>query len=330
MSEERRRRIQAFAGVAVSVLIGSLALWVLYRTFQRISLVDVLARMRATPLDTLLLAALCAAGAFTMLAFYEAIVVRYVKGDIGRARPMFTALIAFPLGHAIGQAMLSGGAIRYRMYAPAGFSAREVGATVLMCNLAYGLAVGLMLDLSLVLAAERLAPCFRISSEWLRVLGCIGLAKDVGYVLLVIFRRAPVRVRGWSFKLPSPAMTALQYLVGVIDVVLVSSVLYLLLPESVQLGYLPFVAVYLASVLVGIVSHVPAGLGVIESVLLLLLPDVPPEQLLASVLMYRVIVEIIPLLVALALWGSFETFALDGVRLRLLRPRGRADADPPG
>ena len=65
---------------------------------------------------------------------------------------------------------------------------------------------------------------------------------------------------------------------------------------------------------VGIVSHVPAGLGVIESVLLLLLPDVPPEQLLASVLMYRVIFEIIPLLIALAVWGSFETFALDGVR----------------
>jgi uncharacterized membrane protein YbhN (UPF0104 family) len=109
-----------------------------------------------------------------------------------------------------------------------------------------------------------------------------------------------------------------------VDVVLVSSVLYLLLPDSVQLGYLPFVAVYLASVLVGIVSHVPAGLGVIESVLLLLLPDVPPEQLLASVLMYRVIFEIIPLLIALAVWGSFETFALDGVRLRLMQPRRKS------
>jgi drug/metabolite transporter (DMT)-like permease len=60
----------------------------------------------------------------------------------------------------------------------------------------------------------------------------------------------------------------------------------------------------------------------------LVLPDVPPEQLLASVLMYRVIYEIIPLLVALALWGSYETFGLDGVRLRLMRPRHRPS--PPG
>lgn len=325
MSRVRRHRFKAIAGIAVSVLIGSIALWVLYRTFQRISLADVLAQMRATSTDALALAGLCAAAAFTVLAFYEAIVVRYVKDDIGRAKPMLTALIAFPLGHAIGQAMLSGGAIRYRMYAPAGFSAMEVGATVLMCNLAYGLAVGLMLDVSLVLAADRLAPLFRISEQWLRIIGCIGLAKDFAYVLLVAFRRAPVRVRGWSFKLPTPAMTAIQYVVGLIDVALMSSVLYLLLPDSVQLAYLPFVAVYLASVLIGIVSHVPAGLGVIESVLLVLLPDVPPEQLLASVLMYRVIVEIIPLLVALALWGSYETFAHDGVRLRLMRPRPRSD-----
>ncbi|HEX7375404.1 MAG TPA: lysylphosphatidylglycerol synthase domain-containing protein [Steroidobacteraceae bacterium] len=330
MSAESRHKAKAFAGIAVSVLIGSLAVWVLYRTFQRISLADVLIQMRATSLHTLLLAAACAACAFTVLALYETVVVHYVKDDIGRAKPIVTALIAFPLGHAIGQAMLSGGAIRYRMYSPAGFSAREVGATVLMCNLAYGLAVGLMLDLSLVLAADRLAPLFRISSTWLMAIGGIGLVKDVGYMLLVIFRDAPVRLRGWSFNLPTPAMTAVQYVVGLIDVALVSSVLYLLLPDSAQLSYLPFVAVYLASVLVGIVSHVPAGLGVIESVLLLLLPDIPPEQLLASVLMYRVIVEIIPLLISLALWGTYEAFARDGVRLRLMRPRKAAPRDSQG
>ena len=63
MPEARRQRIRTIAGVVVSVLIGSLALWVLYRTFQQISIVDVLARMRAMPRDTLLLAALCAATA---------------------------------------------------------------------------------------------------------------------------------------------------------------------------------------------------------------------------------------------------------------------------
>jgi uncharacterized membrane protein YbhN (UPF0104 family) len=321
MPDPRRSALKTYVGIVVSVLLAGLAAWVLWRTFQRISFADVVTQMRAVPAATLALAASCAAGAFTTLAFYEVAVVRYVKHCIGRAKPMFTAFIAFPLGHAVGQAMLSGGALRYRMYTPAGFSATEVGATVLLANLPYALAFGLALDLALVLAAPTLEPLFRISSEWLFALGCIGLAKDFGYALVILLRKKPIRLGGWAVNLPTPAMTALQLVVGAIDVGLVSTVLYLLLPDSAGLAYLPFLAVYLASVLAGVLSHVPAGLGVLESMLLLLLPDVPPEQLLAAVLMYRVIYEIVPVLCALVLWGTFEGFARDGVRSRLFGRR---------
>jgi glycosyltransferase 2 family protein len=317
MPDPRRQRFKTTIGVIVSVLLAGLAAWVLIRTFQRIAFADVIEQMRAVPARTLAIAALCAAGAFTTLALYEVAVVRYVKHCIGRARPMVTAFIAFPLGHAVGQAMLSGGAVRYRMYTPAGFRATEVGATVLLANLPYALAFGLFLDLSLVIAADTLEPMFRISSEWLRALGCLGLAKDFGYMLLVALRRKPVRLGGWAVNLPTPAMTALQYVVGIIDVGLVSSVLYLMLPESAGLAYLPFLAVYLASVLAGVLSHVPAGLGVLESMLLLMLPGVPPEQLLAAVLMYRVLYEVIPVLLALILWSMFEGFSREGVLSRL-------------
>ena len=326
MPDPRRNRLKTVLGVAASVLIAGLAAYVLYRTFQRISVADVLRNVRKVPAETLLLAVACAVGAFATIAAYEIVVVRYVKHCIGRARPVLTALIAFPLGHAAGQTVLSGSALRYRMYAPAGFTATEVGATVLLCGLPYALAFGLLFDLSLVFGAEALAPLFRISSEWLFALGCLGLAKDVGYVVFVWRRKKPIRLGGWAVKVPTLRMTALQLTVGIIDIGLISSVLYLLLPDSAQIAFLPFLAVYLASILVGVVSHVPAGLGVLESMLLLLLPHVPPEQLLASVLLYRVIYEIVPLVIALAIWGAFELLARDGARHRLLRP---ADAPRP-
>jgi phosphatidylglycerol lysyltransferase len=317
MPNPRRSRLKTTLGVAVSVLLASVAVWVLIGTFQRINFGDVLQQMRAVSGGTLAMAALCATGAFATLATYEIVLVRYVKHCIGRAKPVMTALIAFPLGHALGQAMLSGGALRYRMYTPAGFTATEVGATVLMANLPYALAFGLLLDISLVVAAETLEPMFRISSEWLRALGCLGLAKDAGYLLLIALRRKPVGLGGWKVDLPTPAMTALQLVVGIIDIGLVSSVLYLLLPDAAGIAYLPFLAAYLASILAGVLSHVPAGLGVLESMLLLLLPDVPPEQLLAAVLMYRAIYEIVPALIALGLWTAFEGFATDGALLRV-------------
>ena len=320
MPDPRRSRLKTYLGIAGSVVIAGLAAYVLYTTFQRISFADVLANVRATPAGTLWLAAACAAGAFTVLAAYEVVVVRYVKHCIGRSKPVITALIAFPLGHAVGQALLSGSALRYRMYAPAGFSAMEVGATVLLCGMPYVLAFGLLLDLALVFGADELAPLFRISSEWLFALGCLGLVKDVGYLVFVWRRKKPVRLGGWAVNVPPLRLTALQLVVGVVDIVLISSVLYLLLPDSAEIALLPFIAVYLASILVGVVSHVPAGLGVLESMLLLLMPHVPPEQLLASVLLYRVIYEVIPLVIALGIWGTYELVANDGARKRLLRP----------
>ncbi|NJD30654.1 MAG: UPF0104 family protein [Gammaproteobacteria bacterium] len=320
MTDPRRNRIKAALGVGASVVIACLAAYVLYRTFQRISFADVVDNMRKVAPARLALATACAFGALFMLSLYEIVVVRYVKHCIGRAKPMITALITFPLGHAVGQAMLSGGALRYRMYTPAGFTAMEVGATALLCNLPYGLGFGLLLDIALVAGAEQLAPLFRVSSGWLVALGCVGLAKDVGYVLLVWLRKKPIRLGGWAVNLPSLRLTALQFGLGIADVLLVSSVLFLLLPESARLAYLPFLAVYLASVLVGVLSHVPAGLGVLESMLLLLLPHVPPAELLASVLLYRVIYEILPLLMSLALWGGYELLADDGARMRLMHP----------
>lgn len=326
----RRSPLKTYVGIAVSVLLAALAAYVLWRTFQRISFADVVAQMRAVPPATLALAGLCAAAAFTVLAFYEVAVVRYVKGEIGSAKPMLTAFIAFPLGHAVGQAMLSGGALRYRMYTPAGFSATEVGATVLLATMPYALGFGLLLDVSLVFAADMLAPMFRISSKWLFLLGCIGLCKDAAYALLILVRTRPIKLGGWSVNLPTPAMTALQLVVGLADIFLVSIILYMLLPESIGIGYLAFLGAYLASVLVGVLSHVPAGLGVLESMLLLLLPEVPPEQLLAAVLMYRVIYEIIPVGISLALWGTFEGFSRDGALLRTFRRQDRATrADKP-
>jgi uncharacterized membrane protein YbhN (UPF0104 family) len=319
--DPRRNRLKTTIGLAASLVIAGLAILVLYQTFQRIEPADVLRKMLEVPRAKLLLAAACATGAFLAIALYEGIVVRYVKHPLGIIKPALTALIAYPIGHALGQMLLSASALRYRMYTPAGFSAVEVGATVLMCALPYALAFGLIVDLALVFAPDRMAVAVGIEAKWLFALGILGLAKDVGYLTFVARRKAPIRLGGWAVNLPTLPMSVLQIVVGLIDIGLISSILYLLLPASADIAFLPFVAIYLASILAGSLSHVPAGIGVLESMLLLLLPAVPPAELLAAVLLYRVIYEVIPLMIALALWGAFELVADDGMRVRMLRPR---------
>lgn len=324
--DPRRNRWKAAIGVFVSVAIAAVAAWVLFQTFQRISLADVVRSMQSVPVERVLLAGVCVVALYILLPAFEIAAVRYVKDYRGLGRPVVTALVACPLGHAIGGALLSAGAIRYRMYRPAGFSAIEIGATILMCTLPAVLAFGWLIDLALIFGAGRLAPVFHLPEAWLVAAGVVGLIKDVGYLLLVRLRKAPVRLGGWAVNLPTPGMTVLQTVVGIIDLLLVTCVLYVLMPPSMALGFLPFLAVYLASMMAGILSHVPAGFGVLESVLLVLLPQVPADELLAAVLLYRVIYEVIPLLMALGVWAGWELLAPEGARLRFSEASRRSSA----
>ena len=132
-----------------------------------------------------------------------------------------------------------------------------IGATVLLCGLPYVLAFGLLFDLALVFGSTALAPLFRVPAGWLFALGCIGLVKDAAYLLFVYRRKAPIRLGGWAVNLPTPRMTALQILVGVVDICLIAAILYLLLPPTAGIAFLPFVAVYLASIIVGVLKTGP-------------------------------------------------------------------------
>ena len=61
-------------------------------------------------------------------------------------------------------------------------------------------------------------------------------------------------------------------------------------------------------------SNVPGGVGVFESVLLLLLRSVPADQLLGALLAYRAIYYFAPFAIALALLGAHELWVHRGAR----------------
>ena len=122
-------------------------------------------------------------------------------------------------------------------------------------------------------------------------------------------RRGPIRLRWFDLELPTPRMTAVQYVLGMVDAVSAIAVLYVLLPDGTSIGILPFAAVYVLAVLAGLLSSVPAGLGVFESVLLLLLREVPADGLLGAVLAYRLVYELVPFALGVSLFIGWEAWS---------------------
>jgi len=274
------------------------------------------------PVPIMLVALLCSAGVYTTVGLYEGIAVRIASGRNLRRQAFRTAVIANPLGRAIGVAMASGGALRYRMYAPEGLSIREVGAVILLVAMPYVFGVGWLIDLSLLLHLQDAARAFKLPVAIVAVFGVFGLAKDVGWLAFVASRKEPITIRGQSIRLPSLRDALAQIAFGLVQISLMTTILYLFMPPELNMTWPAFVAIYCISFVAGQVSNVPAGLGVLEAALFLLLPHVPPGKLVSAVLAYRAVYELIPLGVALSLLLIYETTNKAGIIRKRFRTSG--------
>lgn len=300
-------------------LVG-LAAWVLADRLQSIDFHDVMQQLLALPPTSMLVGLACSVGVYTLVGIYEGIAVRIATGRRMYATAFRTAIIANPIGRAIGMALVSGGALRYRMYAASGLSAREVATVVVIASMPYFFSVGWLIDLSLLFNAGRAAQALRLSVGLVLLLGAIGLAKDIGWLTFVIARRKPVMIGGQATPIPTLRDTSLQLAIGLTQISLMTAMLYLFMPPELNMSWPAFIAIYCIAFVAGQLSNVPAGLGVLEAALLLMLPHVPPAKLLGAVLAYRAVFEILPLLVALTLFVTFESTSAGGfVRRRVLR-----------
>lgn len=290
--------------------------WVLMHRLRTVDSADVLAQLRALPPGVIWGGVACSAGAYALVGLYEGIAVRLATGRRMVWHPLRTALIANPIGRAIGMAMVSGGALRYRMYATEGLSVRQVGAIIMLVAMPYLIAVGWLIDLSLLLNIASASRALRLPPAAIVTLACLGLARDVGWLAFVWRRRQPIVVRRQSIRLPHLRDTLIQTAFGLAQLSLMSTILYLFMPAELGMRWPAFVAVYCIAFVAGQISNVPAGLGVLEAALLLLAPHVPPSKLLGAVLAYRAVFELLPLMVAIVLLLLFETTHPGGLARR--------------
>ena len=303
--------------------IAAVAIWVVAQRIGEIDFDEVMRDLAAVPMPIVIAALLCSAGVYTTVGLYEGIAVRLASGRNLRRQAFRTAVIANPLGRAIGVAMVSGGALRYRMYAPEGLSIREVGAIILLVAMPYVFGVGWLIDISLLLHLQDAARAFQLPVAVVAIFGVLGLAKDVGWLAFVASRTEPITIRGQSIRLPSLRDALVQIAFGLVQISLMTTILYLFMPPELNMTWPAFVAIYCLSFVAGQVSNVPAGLGVLEAALFLLLPQVPPGKLVGAVLAYRALYELLPLGVALVLLLIYETTNKAGiVRRRLQKESG--------
>lgn len=286
------------------------AIYLIAERIRGIRFSDILAQIQSLPPEAVLVATALSAAAYALVGVYEGIALHRITGQWRMWYAMRTTVIANPVGRAIGVALVSGGALRYRFYSAIGLNAKQVGTLIVLMAMPYVLGVGWLIDLSLLVHPHVGSNALGLATSVILIIASIGLLKDLGWLAFVTVRRAPIAIGQLQINVPSLGHTLLQITLGIAQILCNTGILYLLMPAELGMSWPAFIAIYCIAFVAGQLSNVPAGLGVLEAVLLLLLPQVPPAKLLGAVIVYRAVFEVLPLFVGLVLWTLYEIGAL--------------------
>jgi uncharacterized membrane protein YbhN (UPF0104 family) len=284
-----------------------LAAWILWHRLKSVHFADVVEHLRSVSASRLAIALGCSLACYTLVGIYERLAFRFVTGRQEFWPPFRTGAIANPIGRAIGAALFSAGALRYRLYSAMGLNAKQVSAIVVLALMTFVLSVGWLIDISLLALPQQASKTLHVATGTVTLIAVIGLCKDVGWIVLVTKRREPITIRNFSLPLPSLRHTLAQLGIGFVQLSSITGILYAFMPAELNMRWPAFVGVYCIAFVAGQLSNVPAGLGVLEAALLLMLPQVPPAKLMGAVLAYRGVFELLPLIVALVALVWVET-----------------------
>jgi phosphatidylglycerol lysyltransferase len=304
-----------FLGLA---LFG-LALFWLHHLLGQYRWRDILGHVHAISPMKLLRASLFTLAGYGCLTLYDALAVRFAGARVAYPRVALISFMGYAIGHNVGLNTLSGGAVRYRAYTALGLGAKQIATIIAFGSVTFLLGAGFLLGLSLLTQAGMSGSALHVHA-WLAVLaGGALLAAVAAYLRLVCTRHEPLRFRRIVIPVPKPRVAFAQLAVACTDLLCAASVLYVLLPPQAAIGFAAFAGIYLIAIAAGVISNVPGGIGVFETVLLLLLPSVPKDRLLGALVAYRAIYYFIPFGVALALLGAHELWVHRGPAVRLVQ-----------
>lgn len=284
-------------------MVVLLAAYLLYRNLSQYSWDAIVQSVWAIPRSRIVLAILSAAASYFCLSWFDWLALRYVKQNLPYRRAALASFAALSLGHNIGLAALSSGAVRYRFYSRWGVRLGDIAKVILFCGVTVGLGLTTLAACALLLRPELAARITGLPQPWIIALGLGCLAAAVGYIALSITWRTPHRFRDWTIEMPPPRLAIAQIFIGLLNFSFVAACLYHTLAAVGEVSYLGVAAVYVLANTTALITHVPGGLGVIEAVVLYLLPG---ANVVGALIAFRAIYYLLPLCIGGPLFALSE------------------------
>ncbi len=281
------------------VILGAAA-WILRHYLSSMSWHDIRAAWTRLPPARIAGSVACTCVSFAMLAAFDVLAVRSaVPGRVPVWLAAFAGVVSNAMSNTLGFPALTGGAVRYRIYTAVGLTAGDIARIVWLAGM--GVALGFVVVTTGALVWEP-----SIAHGWGRFPGvALVLFLVVGLAWLARKPRS-LTIWRWTLIFPSAPVAGTQLLMGAVEMTAAISAFYILLPPESAPPFVDFLPIYVAAVLAGVVSHVPGGLGVFETIMIASFPPEARPDLLTALVCYRLCYGVLPLAVSLLSLGVFE------------------------
>jgi phosphatidylglycerol lysyltransferase len=310
-------------GPGVSAVLFFVALHVLRGELHTFGYREISRTVRAIPSRLLLEALGITVLSYLVLPGYDALGLAYAGRTGARRiaphRIWLGASTAYGLSQTLGFPAVTGSAVRYRFWSSWGLTTAEIARAVAFAGATFTAGVMLMSGSALLLEPASTLARTHLPHAAARATGTVLLAALAAYVAWSIaFGGRPIRpprrlarrvpaIAGYELPVPRARLAFAQLALGALDWTVAAAALWVLLPPETSIHFLPFVGIFVLAQFGGIASNVPGGLGVFETLMVLLLgPHLASRHALAAVIAFRAIYYLIPFAVAVASFALLE------------------------
>ena len=299
-------RLRHLLAVSATISMGALAVFALCHVLHDISyrgLIDSLASMSSW----VIVAALAATAIdFVVLFGNDFGALRYAGATPPVTSTLLASFCGYALGNFIGFGALSGGAVRYRIYRAVGVSQAKIARITIYIAAAFGIGAAETIGLGLAFRAREIAQLYRIPYDSLRLIAALILAATAVVLVGCALGRQRFRLGPVMIELPSSELLLVQIAVTMVDIVVASGTLWVLLPAS-GVDFPAFVVIYTAALSLGVLSHMPSGIGVFDAAVLHAVgTQGSPSAVAAALVTYRTIYFLLPFAIAAVLLAASE------------------------
>jgi uncharacterized membrane protein YbhN (UPF0104 family) len=295
------RRITHYIGPIIGITLFCASAWVLSHEIKQLDFDRVIHEFRSIGLRQVTYSVLLTVVSYLVLTLYDATALVYVGEKLSYLRIALASFVGYTISHNLGFSLVSGGAARYRLFSSWGISAGQVARAITFSGLTYWLGFFFLTGLVLLIDPPTLPPSLGLAPKSMNVLGLCFVTLVLIYLGMCAERKTPYCIWGWELPLPSVKLTLLAIVIASVDWCFATSVNYILLPTA-QISYIHFASIFLVGQVIGILSFVPGGLGVYETMLVYLLSEqIDPNTVLGCLIAYRIIYYLIPISISLTM-----------------------------